>query len=244
MVDHQAMATSFGGATAAYEAGRPSYPVEAVAWLLDPRPSVVVDIGAGTGKLTRALIGQGREVIAVDPDPAMLETLRAGIPGVATHVGTAESLPLPDSCADLVTLGQAWHWVDPIAASAEIGRVLQPGGALGLVWNIRDESVPWIAAMSQIMHHSAAERMIMTESVTVAEPFGELEERTWQWVRPMTRAQLTYMVTSRSYVITADAETRSRIDAELAALFDSLTDLADGGTVDLPYSTHIFRTTR
>lgn len=244
MADHKTMAISFGHATSAYEAGRPGYPPEAVAWLLDPAPSVVVDVGAGTGKLTRALIGDGREVIAVDPDPAMLDTLRAGIPDIATYVGTAESLPLSGGSADLVTLGQAWHWVDPVAGSAEIGRVLRPGGTLGLVWNIRDESVPWIAAMSEIMHHSAAERMIMTESVTVAEPFGELEERTWKWVRPITRAQLVDMVTSRSYVITADAPTRARIDAGLAELFDSLPELVDDGTIDLPYTTHIFRAAR
>lgn len=248
MAEREEMATSFGAATGAYEAGRPSYPAEAVAWLLEPgvdRDIVdVVDVGAGTGKLTQPLVGGGRRVIAVDPDPEMLAVLAEALPDVATHVGTAESLPLADDSADLVTLGQAWHWVDPVAGSAEIGRVLRPGGTLGLVWNIRDDSVPWVAAMSEIMHHSAAERMIHTDAVTIAAPFGELEERTWTWIRAITRAALVDMVASRSYVITADPPTRARIDAELAELFDGLPDLADGGTIDLPYTTHIFRAAR
>lgn len=238
------MATSFGAATGAYEAGRPSYPTDAVAWLLEPGVVDVVDVGAGTGKLTRALVGHGRRVTAVDPDPAMLEVLAAALPEVVTCVGTGESLPLDDASADLVTLGQAWHWVDPVAGSAEIGRVLRPGGTLGLAWNTRDESVPWVAAMSAIMHHSAAEQMIRTDAVTVAPPFGPLEERTWTWTRPVTRAVLVDLVASRSYVITADDSTRARIDAELGELFDGLPELADGGTIDLPYTTHIFRARR
>lgn len=244
MADREEMATSFGSATSAYESGRPSYPAEAVAWILEDHPAVVVDVGAGTGKLTKSLLGESREVIAVDPDAAMLDTLRASVPGVATTVGTAESMPLSDESADLVTLGQAWHWVDPVEGSREVGRVLRPGGALALVWNIRDESVPWVAAMSAIMHHSAAERMIMAENVTVAEPFGELEHRTWSWVRPITRQQLVDMVASRSYVITADDATRAQVDADLDTLFDSLPELADGGTIDLPYTTHVYRATR
>ena len=238
------MATSFGAAAGAYESGRPGYPAEAVAWLLEHGGVDVVDVvdvGAGTGKLTRALLGEGRRVTAIDPDPEMLAVLATALPEVTTGLGTAESLPLADGSADLVTLGQAWHWVDPVAASAEIGRVLRPAGALALLWNIRDESVPWVAAMSEIMHHSAAEQMIRTDRVQVAAPFGPLEERAWAWRRPITRAALVDMVASRSYVITADATTRARIDAELAELFDSLPELAGGGTIDLPYTTHVFR---
>lgn len=238
------MATSFGAAAGAYDVGRPTYPADAVAWLFEGTDAPIVDIvdvGAGTGKLTRALLGEGRRLTAIDPDPEMLAVLAAASPDVVTAVGTAESLPLADDSADLVTLGQAWHWVDPLAGSAEIGRVLRPGGTLGLVWNIRDESVPWVAAMSEVMHHSAAEQMIRTDAVTVAAPFGPLEERTWAWTRSITRAALLDMVASRSYVITADATTRARIDADLAELFAGLPELADGGTIDLPYTTHIFR---
>lgn len=238
------MATSFGAAAGAYDVGRPTYPADAVAWLFEGTDAPIVDIvdvGAGTGKLTRALLGEGRRLTAIDPDPEMLAVLAAASPDVVTAVGTAESLPLADDSADLVTLGQAWHWVDPAAGSAEIGRVLRPGGTLGLLWNVRDDSVPWVAAMSAIMHHSAGERIIHDDAVAVGAPFGPLEERTWSWTRAIDRSALLDMVASRSYVITADATTRERIDAQLAELFDSLPELADGGTVDLPYTTHVFR---
>ena len=117
----------------------------------------VADVGAGTGKLTRAAVELGAEVVAVDPDPKMLAVLRENVHGVPTFVGSAESLPLPDASVDAVLLGQAWHWVEPRAGSAEVGRVLRSGGVLGLVWNIRDESVPWVARMTRIMHGSYAE---------------------------------------------------------------------------------------
>ncbi len=244
MSERREMATSFGAEASAYESGRPSYPAEAVAWLLADDPAVVVDVGAGTGKLTRSLGGSDRVVIAVDPDPAMLAMLRQASPDVTTHVGTAEALPLPDHSADLVVLGQAWHWVDPVAASAEIGRVLRPGGALGLVWNIRDDTTPWVARMSEIMHHSAGERMVIDDHVVVGAPLGDLEHVTFDWVRPMERDTLLDMARSRSYVITADDPTRARIEHELGELFDSLVELANDGMIHLPYSTHVFRARR
>src|SRR5690606_19767892 len=146
---------SFGVVADTYDAGRPSYPAEAVAWLTARTPPIVdaVDVGAGTGKLTRGLAELGLAVTAVDPDAAMLAALRDRTPGVRTLTGTGAALPLGDATADLITYGQAWHWVDPDVASAEAARVLRPGGVLGLIWNIRDESVPWIAAMGAIMHN-------------------------------------------------------------------------------------------
>lgn len=147
MATHDEMATSFGAAADAYERGRPGYPAEAVAWLLEragahPR---VADIGAGTGKLTRVVAEHAGGVVAVDPDAAMLAALRRALPGVETLVGAAEDVNLPDESLDAVVLGQAWHWVDPVAGSAEVGRILKPGGTLGLVWNLRDTDVPWVA---------------------------------------------------------------------------------------------------
>ncbi|HOQ22473.1 MAG TPA: SAM-dependent methyltransferase, partial [Microbacterium sp.] len=137
-------------------------------------------------------------------------------------------------------LGQAWHWVDPVAGSAEIGRVLKPGGVLGLVWNIRDESVPWVARLTEIMKGSNAEQLMADGGPEVAAPFGALTARTWQWERPMTRAALSAMVHSRSYVITAEPAERERIDREIAELFDEIGAVGDA-TVPLPYVTHAFR---
>lgn len=242
-----ARATSFGAEADTYEASRPDYPFEAVAWMLEklaPGARRVADVGAGTGKLTRVLAkAPDAEVVAIDPDPAMLAKLRGTVPGVPTFVGTAEALPLPDASVDAVVLGQAWHWVDPVAGSAEVGRVLRPGGTLGLIWNTRDNRVDWVRRLTEIMHASAAEELLDAEGPTVTQPFGELEMQRWEWVRPMTRAQLHRMADSRSHLITASAEVRATIHAGMDELFDELGVEAEG-TIDLPYVTRAFRVMR
>ncbi len=249
MATRDEMATSFGAAAAAYEQGRPDYPLEAVAWMLEsagPAPRVA-DVGAGTGKLTRVVAGlvgrRGGEVIAIEPDAAMLDTLRASAPGVETLIGTAERMNLPDESVDAVVLGQAWHWVQPDGASAEVGRVLKPGGTLGLIWNIRDESVPWVARLTAIMKGSHAEELLAGDGPQVRAPFGPLEHRAWRWTRPMTRAALRAMVLSRSYIITASDDERARIEREIAALFDDIGAVGEA-SIDLPYLTYAFRTVR
>ena len=243
MATRDDMARSFGVAAEAYDTGRPDYPEDAVAWLLEhagKRPRVA-DVGAGTGKLTRVVQRLAGEVIAVEPDAAMLDRLRAALPGVETLVGTAERVTLPDESVDAVVLGQAWHWVDPIAGSDEIGRVLKPGGTLGLIWNIRDERMPWVARLTEIMKGSHAETLLAEGGPTVAPPFGALEARQWQWSRPMTRAALTAMVHSRSYIITAAPDERARIDREIEHLFDEVGATGER-TIEVPYTTHAFRT--
>lgn len=241
------MATSFGAEAGSYEAGRPEYPFEAVAWMLERMPvgsTRVADVGAGTGKLTRVLMeAPHAEVVAIDPDAAMLAGLRGAVPGVPTFVGTAESLPLPDASLDAVVLGQAWHWVEPVAASAEIGRVTRSGGVLGLIWNLRDERVDWVRRLTGIMHGSNAEIMLAEGDPQVTAPFAELEQESWDWVRPITRDQLHSMATSRSYLITAAPEERARIHGEMDELFDEL-GLRGDATIDLPYVTRAFRAVR
>src|SRR5215218_2730882 len=129
-------------AAAAYERSRPRYPEDAIAWLaqrLDLRPgTTVVDLAAGTGKLTRALVGTGAGVIAVEPVEPMLELLRRHVPEVDLRSGTAENTGLPHDCADAVTVAQAFHWFDGPAALAEIDRILRRRGKLALLWNVRD----------------------------------------------------------------------------------------------------------
>lgn len=239
-------ATSFGAEASSYEAGRPEYPFHAVAWMLDILPAGahrIADVGAGTGKLTRALAdAPGAEIVAIDPDPGMLEALRAAVPGVPTFLGTAEELPLPDASVDAVVLGQAWHWVDAAAASREIGRVVRPGGALGLVWNVRDERTEWVRALTEIMHPSAAEEMLREGDPLVGLPFGAVESESWEWSREINREQLHRLASSRSAVITDSDEEKARIRREMDALFDDL-GLRDG-TIALPYVTRAFRATR
>ena len=263
------MARSFGAQAGAYERGRPDYPREAVEWMLQPTglgtsaAPRVADVGAGTGKLTRVVAGVlrdagGGDVIAVEPDADMLEALRAAVPGVETLIGTAEAMPLPDESLDAAVFGQSWHWVEPVAGSREIGRVLKPGGVIGLIWNIRDESVDWVARLSAIMHNSAAEQFLSSQFADgqvaggqfdegaqplLHAPFGPAESRSWPWTRSMTRAALYDMVRSRSYVITAEPDERARIESELAALFDEI-GAVDEASIDLPYVTTAFRAVR
>lgn len=242
------LATSFGAAAATYEQGRPEYPAEAVSWMLGPaardgKPLTVADVGAGTGKLTRALVSLGAQVVAIDPDPGMLAQLREAVPGIPTLEGTAEHLPLADGAVDAVVVGQAWHWVEPVAGCAEIGRVTGAGGVLGLIWNVRDGSVPWVSRLGEIMRGSHAEQMLDAGEPPTAAPFETPERRQWRWSRPMTRELLTAMVHSRSYVIAADEAERARIDEAIATLLDEIGAVGES-TVELPYVTTAYRSVR
>ena len=241
--DAAARARSFGRATTDYVTGRPGYPREAVAWLArDARR--IADIGAGTGKLTAALVGGGRTVLAVDPDEAMLAALRTEVPGVETRPGTAESLPLDDAGFDALLFGQAWHWVDVPAASREAGRVLRPGGVLGLIWNIRDERIDWVARLGETMHGSDAERLIAAGGPTVGAPFGALEVRRFPWSRPMSPDEVVAMAASRSYVIALPDAERARLLDAVRELLATHPDTAGRDTVQLPYVTYAYRALR
>ncbi len=236
------IATSFGTAAQAYERARPVYPAEAVRWLL-PRPgAIVLDVGAGTGKLTGRLVREGHDVRAVDPDATMLKTLSRRLPSVATTVGSAEALPVDDMSIDAVTFGQSWHWVDPVSASRETARVLRPGGLIGLFWNIRDESVDWVRELSTIMHSSAAERLLSEGPPEVAPPFVDLEHRTWEWTAALSAEALVDLAASRSHVIALDADARDAVLARVRALGERVADAE--GMVQLPYRTHVFRALR
>ena len=148
-------ATGFGRAAEAYERGRPEYPQAAIAWLAERlalQPGrVAVDVGAGTGKLTRALAPTGATLIAVEPVPAMREVLKRRLPDVEVLAGTAEEIPLLASSADAVVAGQAFHWFNGPAALAEFARVLRPIGRLALIWNRRDSSQPLERAIDEII---------------------------------------------------------------------------------------------
>jgi len=238
------LGTSFGASAGDYERGRPGYPPEAVNWIASHASLIVLDAGAGTGKLTAELVRQGHEVIALDPDEAMLTALSQNLPDVETIVGTAEDIALPEEAVDAVVFGQAWHWVDVDAACTEVARVLRPGGTLGLIWNIRDDRVPWVARLTEVMRGSKAEELLAGDGPRVAAPFETLERARFDWSTPMTAAEIGAMVRSRSYFIAGDDDYRAQVISNLGELLGGLPALAGGGRIDVPYVTHAFRTFR
>ncbi|OYN85406.1 class I SAM-dependent methyltransferase [Parenemella sanctibonifatiensis] len=235
------LSRSFGQAADVYRTARPDYPAAAVQWLLGDEPRTVADVGAGTGKLTAALVAAGHQVTAVEPDEAMLAVLRQDLPGVATLVGTGESTGLPDASVDACVFGQSWHWVDPVAACAEMDRVLRPEGILGLVWNMRDHRIDWVAALAEIMGPSRSEEVLDAGDPPVAAPFGELEKFETKWTARTSLAGLLELAKSRSPIITATAERREAILAGIAELVHDHPDLGDPDHIELPYRTVVFR---
>ncbi len=233
-------ATSFGSVAARYERGRPPYPPAAVDWLLPPGARHVLDLGAGTGKLTRHLLQRGLNVVAVEPSEGMRQELAKVVPGVPALEGTAERIPLADGAVDAVVAGQAWHWVDPARAVPEVARVLAPGGTLGLVWNIRDERVDWVARLGRLLHQSGNQH---DESLrpTVGPPFSPVERFDVEWTYHVTPSVLHDMVASRSYIITLPPKEKATVLAQVQKLLDTHPDLAGREDIAMPYVTRCSR---
>jgi SAM-dependent methyltransferase len=213
-----------------------------VEWLLSDSPARVVDLGAGTGKLTRALVGHADTVVAVEPDPGMRRLLSELIPGISLLAGTGEDIPLRDGYADAVVAGQAWHWVDPVRAVPEVARVLRPGGCLGLIWNDRDESDPWVHALSSLLRQYGTSPDSDYEPI-VGAPFGPLETAELAWTHDVPVAAVIDMVTSRSYVIAMAPDRRAELVGQVRVLADENAN-RETGLVPIPYVTHGYRAVR
>jgi SAM-dependent methyltransferase len=235
---------SFGSQAAAYERGRPSYPPEAVDWLLAPTDTWVardvLDLGAGTGKLTTRLVERGLTVIAVDPIAEMLEMLRTALPDTPALLGSAEQIPWPDNAVDAVLVAQAWHWFDQERAVAEIARVLRPGGRLGVLWNTRDERSGWVKDFGRIV---GLEHDRDNATVDLPEPFTDIATHQVEWTNYITPQALIDYVASRSYCITSPAEVRARTLDEVRELLVSHPSLANATGLAMPYITVCVRAT-
>jgi SAM-dependent methyltransferase len=246
-----AHATSFEVAAATYERGRPPYPPEALDWLLPPGARRVLDLGAGTGKLTRLLVARGLDAVAVEPLEGMRAELSRVLPGTEVLAGSAEDIPLPDGTADAVLAAQAWHWVSPERAAPEVARVLRPGGVLGLLWNERDDQEPWVAELNRIVDEQG-NRMEAEElragndyhGPQVGPPFGPLESHQVRWVHETSVGALVDMVASRSYVILLPPERREALLNSVRHLAETDPALSGRPGIPLPYVTWCWRARR
>jgi SAM-dependent methyltransferase len=239
-ISREQKAASFDLAADVYERGRPEYPADAVDWIIPDGAATVLDLGAGTGKLTRALAARGLDVVAVDPSPKMLAQLRSSVPGAIVHEGTAEDIPLADASIDAVVVAQAWHWVDQDRALPSVARVLKPGGTLGLVWNLRDESVPWVAKLTDAMRPANGEIYLRNPDIH-HDGFGPIERAEFSWSTEFTREKLFELVRSRSNFITAPAAERQEIFDAVTLLLDTDPQLAGAESWTMPYVTRAFR---
>jgi SAM-dependent methyltransferase len=234
---------SFGAVAADYAALRPGYPADAVAFLLGERPRRVLDLGAGTGLLTDALLAAGHEVVAVDPAGPMLDQLQARLPRIATAVGGAEAIPLPDDDVDAVVAGQAAHWFDPVPAAAELRRVLRPGGVVGFVWNTRDERVPWVRALGELLaaearDHEADQGVVDRFAAELPATVEVFDSGT---VQQLTPEQVVAGIGTRSYVATMDDAGRAEFLGRVRDLLAGRPDTRGRPELELPYTTRAHR---
>lgn len=233
-------ALSFGGVAASYERGRPGYPREAVEWLVGTEPVSVLELGAGTGKLTEILVDLGHDVFATDPDAAMLDVLSAKLPDVRATQGTAEQIPASDGLYDIVVASQAFHWFDASRALPEIVRVLRPGGRLALVWNARDERIPWVRKLGALVGRQE-QSSDPSSAIDDSGLFSAVDETTVRHWQTVDRSSIQDLVLSRSNIAVLPADEREAKRREVLAFYDDYGRGMDG--MQLPYECFCFRTT-
>jgi SAM-dependent methyltransferase len=240
-------APSFGAVAATYARYRPGYPATAVDWALAPlaeRPEPdLLDLGAGTGKLTEALMGRGR-LTAQDPDPAMLAQLRAHHPSIDVREGSAEQIPLPDASVDAVLVGQAFHWFDRDRAMPEIARVLRPGGVLAALWIGSDVRVDWVRGFHEAgswdpdaQFHDDAKHFPDGYGVASA------EFATFPFASPTTLDGLIAEISTHSWVLTTEPAARGSALARARAYLAERPETS-GGEFELPRIADVLRARR
>lgn len=233
-------ARSFGDVADAYDSARPSYPAHAIRWLLGPNSLDVVDLGAGTGKLTAVLLGQGHRVVAIEPLRPLRAKFAAALPRTQAVEGHAEDIPLPDSSADAVVVGQAFHWFDIEPALEEIARVLRPGGKLGLIWNFRHRSQAWMRELAAFAGQDGLPEAWIRDFETLAR-VAVVERRNFELLHPVDRSKLVALVSSWSNVASLAEPQRDQMLERVRQLWDRHPDLGGTSYASLIYRTETYR---
>jgi SAM-dependent methyltransferase len=242
-VVHQVAAAGFGDALD-YEAARPSYPADAVGWLVTElqidRGTRLCDLAAGTGKLTRLLLDRGAVIVAVEPVPGMRAQFGSILPTVALVAGTSEAMPFAEAAFDAVVVAQAWHWFDHDRAGAEMRRVVAAGGGVGLVWNARDRGVVWVDRIWAIMDRVEKrapwrDHDNWRESASALPGFAAPRTAEFRHEQLLTPSQVIQRIASVSHVAVLPEAERSAVLDEVRAVLDE-----DGATrgrtqLALPY---------
>ena len=252
-------AGSFGAVAAHYERFRPGPPSVAIGWWLPDRVARVVDLGAGTGALTRLLVDRVDEVIAVEPDARMRAVLREQVPAATAVDGRGESIPLPDASTDAILASSSWHWVDPVAAVAEAARVLVPGGLLGAIWSGPDPEGPFLAQARDLLGQRAEPAaddvrfgdLIFDESlrpefvlrIPEGLPFSEPEHEVFTWDVALDADELIGLLETFSWYITLAPERREQVSATARRLLGEL-GIEGDVTVDVGFRADAWRSRR
>jgi SAM-dependent methyltransferase len=248
--------SSFGAAAAAYAEHRPDYAQAAVRWALERAPGPrVLDLGAGTGKLTTTLVALGAEVVAVEPDPAMLSELRRALPAVRALPGSAEAVPLPDTSVDAVLAGNALHWFDMAIAGPELARILVPDGILAGLWNVVDDRVDWVAALERVSGTAAigprdtfsawrgATAHLHLPSDRSAAQFGSPEQTEFPHGQRRTADSLVATIATRAGILVMPEQEREAALGRIGAFLASRPETARG-QFTLPMLTGVLRVRR
>jgi SAM-dependent methyltransferase len=236
-------ARSFGSRASDYAEHRPDYPADAVRWALGGASGPVLDLAAGTGKLTAGLLALGRAVTAVEPDDAMRAELSRRFPQVAALSGTAEAIPLASGAVDAVVVGQAFHWFDHAAALDEIGRVLRPGGTVGLLWNGEDESVEWVAGLLAIAETRVSSSAAEMFEVPPHPLFLSSEVAVFPHRHRRTIESLAATLGTHSRLIVSPAQERADVLRRVGEYLSGRPETASG-TFDVPLVTKVVRAAR
>jgi SAM-dependent methyltransferase len=244
VADRETRRLSFGSVATDYDRYRPPPPPQALDWLIPPGAQAILDLAAGTGVVTRELIGRAARVIAVEPDERMRAVLAAGCPEAEVLAGRGEDIPLPAASVDAVVISAAWHWLDPALAVPEIIRVLRPGGRLGVIWVSRDMRVPWVAEFNAFARESREADRAPGDGREVAFPPGTpmspVEERLVEFTVPMTKDQLVGLLGTYSGIITLEEGPRAEFSRRVSAFLDR----QPWDQVDLPLICRCLRGTR